>query len=136
MTTAIREGLFRESDTGPTLLAAECTTCGRTVFPSTRICLECGGEAIAPVELGALGELLCATVVHMGSGGFKPGYSVGYVMMPRGVRVFTQIVGSGETPLPSGTPMRLEIAPLWPEDKPDVLGYRFTPSTAGEDLDA
>ena len=70
MTTPIREGLFRESDTGPTLLAGECAACGRTTFPSTGICPECGGEEGTPFALGDTGELLCATVVHMGAAGF------------------------------------------------------------------
>lgn len=135
MTRPIREGLFRETDSGPALLAGECAACGRTTFPSTSICLECGGEEVAPVALGAEGDLLCATVVHMGTGGFSPGYSVGYVVMPGGIRVFTQIVGAGEEPLPSGTRMRLQIAPLWPQDEPDILGYHFIP-TPEEALDA
>lgn len=135
-TIPVREGLFRESDTGPTLLAGRCGACGRTVFPVTESCLECGHESIETVELGAEGELLCATVVHMGNGRFEPGHSVGYVTMPHDIRVFTQIAVSGDEPLPSGTPMRLEIAPLWREGEQDVLAYRFVPTTGQEALDA
>lgn len=131
MTAAIpvREGLFQETDDGPTLLAGRCAQCGRTVFPATEHCLECGHRSIESVELGAEGELLCATVVHMGNGRFEPGYSVGYVMMPHDIRVFSQITTSGEQQLSSGTPMRLEIAPLWREGEQDVLAYRFVPAT-------
>lgn len=134
-TIPVREGLFRETDDGPTLLAGQCAQCGRIVFPATERCLECGHDAIESVELGAEGVLLCATVVHMGNGRFEPGYSVGYVTMPHDIRVFGQITTSGDQPLPFGTPMRLEIAPLWREGEQDVLAYRFVP-TSKETKDA
>ncbi|PRZ43953.1 putative OB-fold protein [Antricoccus suffuscus] len=135
-TISVREGLFRETNDGPTLLAGRCAQCARTVFPATERCLECGDDSIESVELGAEGELLCATVVHMGNGRFDAGHSVGYVRMPHDIRVFSQITTSGEQPLPSGTPMRLEIAPLWREGEQDVLAYRFVPTTTKEADDA
>lgn len=138
MTTAIpvRDGLFRETGHGPTLLGTRCDRCGRTVFPATERCLECGYDGIQTVELGGEGELLCATVVHMSNGRFAAGYSVGYVTLPGGIRVFTQIAADGEHPLPSGTRMQLEIAPLWHEDGRDVLAHRFVPVEREEHADA
>lgn len=135
-TIPVREKLFRETEDGPTLLAGQCAECGRIVFPASERCLECGHDGIEIRELGAEGELLCATVVHMGNERFDPGYSVGYMMMPHGVRIFSQTVTDGDEPLASGTPMRLEIAPLWREGEHDVLGYRFIPATNKETKDA
>lgn len=138
MTAAIpvREGLFRETDDGPTLLAGECGECGRIAFPISERCLECGVDGITIRELGSNGVLLCATVVHMGNGRFEPGYSVGYILMPHGVRVFSQTASDGHAPLASGTPMRLELAPLWRHGEDDVLAYRFVPAASKEIKDA
>lgn len=138
MTNAIpvREGLFRETDHGPTLLAARCELCGRTVFPATEQCLECGHHGVQTVELGGRGELLCATVVHMSNGRFEAGYSVGYVTMPHGIRVFTPIETDREEPLPCGTQMQLEIVPLWRDNDHDVLAHRFVPVAREERANA
>lgn len=138
MTSAVplREGLFREGADGPTLLASKCTACEHVSYPATEQCLKCGNLSTEPIELGGGGELLVATVVHMGNGRFDAGYSVGYVNMPHGVRVFSQLDASAdELPLP-GTPMKLEILPMWREGEQDVIAYRFAPATKKESAHA
>lgn len=133
----LREGLFRETAAGPTLLASCCTACGHTSYPPAPRCLDCGSEAQEPVELGSEGELLCATVVHMGNNRYPPGYTVGYVTMPHGVRVFAQLAISAGEDLPApGTPMTLEIVPMWREQEQDVLAYRFVPAPGKESAHA
>lgn len=123
-TVPLREGLFEERARGPVLLASTCGICGQSVFPATDRCLACGGRSQEGTELGPEGALLCATVVHMASGHFEPGYTVGYVELQHGVRVFGQIAASADLPTP-GTTMRIEIAPMWREDGKGVLAYQF-----------
>lgn len=127
-TTSVREGLFRATDEGPTLLASRCASCGRTAFPTTTTCLGCGSGDPAVVELGAEGSLLCGTTVHMGNGRFDAGYTVGYVTMPHGVRVFTQIRTKGGDVPEVGTAMRLELVSMWQEGEGDVVAHRFVPA--------
>lgn len=128
----LREGLFRETETGPTLLASRCTTCGHLSYPAADWCPECHSDASEIIELGGEGELHAATIVHMGNQRFQPGYAVGYVVMPQGVRIFSQLGVTGDD-LPSpGTQMRLEILPLWREDDQDILAYRFVRATRKE----
>jgi len=127
----LREGLFGETDAGPTLMASHCAQCDHTAFPRVDRCTNCRADDQETVEFGGEGKLLCATVVYMGNGRFSPGYSVGYVTMPPGLRVFGQLAFSGTEPPMPGTPMRLEIAPLWREGKHDVLAYRFMPAEEG-----
>lgn len=126
----LREGLFRETAAGPTLLASRCTACGHTSYPPALRCLDCGREETQEtIELGSDGALLCATVVHMGNDRYPPGYTVGYVTMPHGVRVFAQLaIAAGEDVPAPGTPMTLEIVPMWRKQEQDVLAYRFVPS--------
>lgn len=132
----LREGLFEQTDSGPTLLASRCTSCGHTAYPVTARCLACGAEEQEALQLGAQGELFCASVVHIGNGRFAPGYVVGYVIMPHGVRVFGQLDTGGEDPPAPGTPMTLEIVPMWQEDGHDVLAPRFVPTARKESTNA
>ncbi|HEX7738657.1 MAG TPA: zinc ribbon domain-containing protein [Marmoricola sp.] len=127
--TPVREGLFTETASGPTLLASRCDTCGHTAYPATARCLACGAEDLETVEIGDEGDLLCASVVHMGNGRFAPGYVVGYVVID-GIRVFAQLDTGGEEPPPPGTSMTLEIVPLWQQDDTDVLAPRFVPTSS------
>jgi len=97
----LREGLFGETDAGPTLMASHCAQCDHTAFPRVDRCTNCRADDQETVEFGGEGKLLCATVVYMGNGRFSPGYSVGYVTMPPGLRVFGQLAFSGtEPPMP------------------------------------
>ena len=130
MTTSVplREGVFRETTAGPTLLAGRCPHCDHTAFPAAEHCPNCRAGDQETVELGAEGELLCATVVHMGNQHFPPGYTVGYVTMPHGVRVFSQLANVGEELPAPGTPMTIEIVPMWHADDHDVVAYRFVPA--------
>lgn len=123
-TIPLREGLFEDRGSGAVLLAGRCASCGHTEFPASVRCLSCGSRDQERAVLGPMGSLLCATEVHMGSGHFESGYTVGYVELQNGVRVFGQIAAVAGPPAP-GTAMRIEIAPLWREGDVDVVAYRF-----------
>jgi uncharacterized OB-fold protein len=126
--TPFREGLFREGPDGPALLAGRCTGCGRVSFPVPDMCLDCRDGDIETVEVGGDAQLLCATTVHMPNRHFPAGHAVGFVVLPPGVRIFTQLRPVEGKPFRSGMPVTLEIASLWQEDGADVLAYRFVPA--------
>ena len=126
--TPFREGLFREGPDGPVLLGGRCTGCGRVSFPEPDVCLGCRGRDVETVELGGAAELLCATTVHLPNRHFPPGHAVGFVVLPPGVRLFTQLRPVDGKPFRSGMPMQLEIAPLCRKGDTDVLAYRFVPA--------
>lgn len=130
MTEAVplRPDLFRETPEGPTLLAVRCKSCGQVVFPARDLCLACRSGELTMIELGSDGELLCATTVHMPTQATRPGDAVGYVIMPPGVRVFTQIDKRGDALPEPGTRMKLRIAPLRTDGDTEVLAYRFAPA--------
>lgn len=127
-TIPVREGLFRETSSGATLLGTKCNSCGHIDFPATNNCLACRSPDLASVELGSEGTLLCETTVHMKTANYAPGYSVGYVSLPNGLRVFSQLRKDGGKPFKVGMPMKLEIATLWQSDGKDVQAYRFFPA--------
>jgi uncharacterized OB-fold protein len=123
----VREGLFRNSGDGPTLLGKKCTACGHVEFPGGKICTSCLAEAPAEIELSRDGELFCETTVHMRSPNFAAPYRVGYVRLPEGLMLFAPLRPIEGRPLTVAARMRLELAPLWQHEGVDVIGYRFYP---------
>jgi uncharacterized OB-fold protein len=123
----VREGLFRESEDGATLIGKRCSACGQVEFPGGRMCTNCLTEAPTEVALSREGELFCETTVHMRSPNFPPPYHVGYVRLPEGLTLFAPLRQVEGRPLTVGARMRLELAPLWQHEGRDVIGYRFYP---------
>ena len=72
---------------GPRLNACRCADCGRVHFPKILFCRDCLGQNLAAEELSALGTLYAFTTIRTVE---KP-YSVGYIDLPEGLRVFGRI---------------------------------------------
>lgn len=124
---ALQPGLFEETEAGPALLASRCRTCGQLLFPARPTCLNCTGTDVEPVRLSRDGTLYTYTTVSLPSEHFPPPYAIGWVELPEGVRVFSQLRGWEERPLKTGMAMRLFLETLWQEDDREVTGYVFRP---------
>lgn len=127
-TVSLRDGLYRNDPIGPSLLGIRCKKCGHIHFPAGTTCLACGSNELDDIELGSDASLFCETTVHMRTPHFPAGYSVGYVTLPSGVLVFSQLRRVDGKPFQVGMPMKLEIATMWQEDGKDVQAYRFYPA--------
>ena len=126
-----REGLFKESDGKGVLLGAKCKQCGQIVFPKVEVCLNCLGQDLEPTELSQNGKLYSYTIVHMPSEHFTPPYAIGWIELPEGIRIFSQIRGWQEQPLKTGMNMALTFEKLWDEEENEVISYIFRPSGNG-----
>lgn len=126
-TVNLREGIFRDASDGPVLVGHRCTACGQIHFPGGELCLSCLNETLEPVDLSQEGELFCETTVHMKTAHFDPPYSVGYIALPEGIKIFAPIRKIDGLPLKVGMRMRVELASMWEEDGKNVLAYRFHP---------
>ncbi len=126
-TRFVREGLFRNSAEGPTLIGKRCAACGQVEFPGGKVCTKCLSEELAEIDLSREGELFCETTVHMRSANILPPYQVGYVRLPEGLMLFTPLRPIEGCTLTAGAPVRLELAALWQSEGADVIGYRFYP---------
>lgn len=80
------------------------------------------------VNLSEQGKLYSFTIVHMPSEHFNPPYAIGWIELPEGIRIFSQIRGWQEYPLKIGMDMELTIEKLWDEGEQEVTGYTFGPS--------
>ena len=121
-----QQGLFERGATGPRLLGSRCRACGRTFYPRTRLCLDCLSSDIEERHLPQQGTLECFTTVLMPSVNIAPPYSVGYVRLEEGVRIFAPIEAGGRS-ITAGMTMRLADYRLGRE--PQVrLAYCFVPA--------
>lgn len=137
----IREDLFVQPSSAsekPYLLGCKCSKCERVFFPKRSVCPDCLEEnTIKEIRLSRRGKLHTGTIAHAAPLGFSPPYAVGYVDLPEGVRIFTQIkdveickdfLKPGSEMLVPGTDMELVIERLREDDEGrDVIGYKFTP---------
>ena len=118
--------LFIEKDSEIRLRGSECPNCRRRFFPPKARCPECLRSGLGSVALDTRGTLYSHTTVYIPSRNFKPPYTVGYVELDEGVRIFGQIrVREGE-PLTIGSSIKMVIDYLWKRpDGESVSGYLF-----------
>ena len=128
-----REGLFKEENGEGALLASKCRSCGQVFFPARSACLDCFKEDMDKITLSKTGKLYSFTIVHMPAEHFQPPYAIGWIELPEGVRVFSQIRGWQEQPLEVGVDMRLSIEKLWEVEEKEMTGYVFRPFPSGVD---
>jgi len=126
-----REGLFEETSGKGSLIGAKCQQCGQIIFPRRETCLNCLGQDLEPVHLSRKGKLYSYTIVHMPSEHFKPPYAIGWIELPEGIRIFSQIRDWQEHHLKTGMDMELHFEKLWDEEDKEVIGYVFRPSKNG-----
>ncbi len=129
-----REGLFEENSGKGVLLGARCQQCGQIIFPRREACLNCLGNDLETVQLSREGKLYSYTIVHMPSEHFEPPYTIGWIELPEGVKIFSQIRGWQEYPLETGMNMVLHFEKLWEEEEKEVTGYVFRPSGKGKGI--
>jgi uncharacterized OB-fold protein len=123
----IREDMFTEGREGTVLLANKCTACGKVHFPKAQLCLTCLHKQLEDMALNRRGKLFSYTVVHMPSSHFQPPYAVGYVDLPEGVRVFSQLEITEDKPFKVNMDMEVITDTLWHKDGKEVVGFRFAP---------
>jgi len=124
-----REGLFEEVNGKQTLFGSKCQSCGQIFFPATSVCLNCISPSVQSIHLSHDGKLYTYSTVYMASEHFQPPYTVGWIELPEGIRIFSQIRGWQEQPLKIGMDMRMSIEKLWQDGDKEVIGYVFRPSS-------
>jgi uncharacterized OB-fold protein len=83
------------------------------------------------MHLSHKGKLYSYTIVHMPSEHFDPPYAVGWIELPEGIKIFSQIRGWQEHALTTGMEMTLYFEKLWDEGEKEVIGYVFRPAKNG-----
>jgi uncharacterized OB-fold protein len=80
-------------DGAPVLLGSRCTACSIAMFPPQAVCPACMCEALAEEAMPRRGQLYASSTVHVGPAKWHKPFTIGYVDLPNGVRVFSHLVG-------------------------------------------
>jgi uncharacterized protein len=95
-----------------------CSGCGAAYFPRRLICFECRSTDLQEHLLSRRGGLYSWTTVRVSSSRPAP-YTVGYVDLPEGLRLFATLLGDSAR-LALDQPVQLQV-------RPDG-GWAFAPS--------
>jgi len=108
------------------LIGSKCACCGAMAFPPHPSCPACGADSGQDtVQLSPIGTLYTFSEIHVASKGFTAPYTVGYVDLPEGVRLFGQIEGRAAD-LRLGQQVAVTLGPVR-TDAPGrtVMSYKF-----------
>jgi uncharacterized OB-fold protein len=93
---------------GDTLIGGHCPRCQISIYPAPAQCPGCLGP-LSATALSDTGTLYTYSVVHIGPRGRPVPYTVGYVDLPEGARVFGHIDETDESRLRPGMTVRLRL---------------------------
>jgi uncharacterized OB-fold protein len=85
------------ADGTPVLLASRCSHCDQVMFPQVAVCPGCADESLNTIELARSGKLYAFSKVYVGPAQWIKPFTLGYVDLPEGVRVFARITGERPT---------------------------------------
>ncbi len=77
----------------PVLVGCVCKQCKTVMFPPAPVCPACMSENLGREEMSRTGTLYSFTTVHVGPRMWSRPYTVGYVDLSNGVRVFSHLRG-------------------------------------------
>ena len=117
----VHETALRQAAHGWTLMGSRGRVSGHVNFPPQPMCTEDFGETDL-VELPRGGVLYAHTVVRLKTAHFDPPYSVGYVDLDDGTRVYAPIEGND---LRNGDRMSLWAGTMWEEEGQPVIAFKF-----------
>jgi uncharacterized OB-fold protein len=75
----------------PVLFGGACAACGTRTFPQQNVCPSCMSEDINEEAMPRRGSVYSYSTMHVGAPRWHVPFSVGYVDLPNGVRVFTHL---------------------------------------------
>jgi uncharacterized OB-fold protein len=135
----VAEGLIAGTAAEPRLVGSQCERCGTVTFPCQESCPRCTSEDVSERLLARRGTLWTWTVqcfppksppyAVAPSDDFEP-YAVGYVELPREVRVEARLTEADHRRLRIDMPMELTLIPA-PGDS-GALTFAFKPVAEDE----
>jgi uncharacterized OB-fold protein len=122
-----REGLFIEESNKVLLLGNRCEICSQIFYPPRPFCFNCLSKKMQTIKLGNKGRLYSFTTAYMPSVHFEAPYTVGWIDLAEGMRIFAPIKKSEGQTLEIDMEMELVIDEFWQEGDRNVVGYKSRP---------
>ncbi|MEE8331015.1 MAG: Zn-ribbon domain-containing OB-fold protein [Acidimicrobiia bacterium] len=110
------------------LVGSRCGNCGAHFFPVRAACAGCLHDSLETVRFSRAATLYTFSVVRQSTPEFEVPYALGYVDLPEGVRIMTQLTGRDPEDYELGMEMELVVEPFGEdEDGTELVGFRFRP---------
>jgi len=109
----------------PVLVGARCRACGERMFPRPPVCPHCMSEDVAAEDMPRAGTLYAYSTVHVGPRQWHKPFTLGYVDLDNGVRVFGHLRGDS---FAMGGRVQLDVAEVGrDEDGKPIVSFVFRP---------
>jgi uncharacterized OB-fold protein len=110
------------------LIGSRCGNCGAHFFPVREACAGCLHGDLETVRFSTTATLYTYSVVRQSTPQFEVPYALGYVDLPEGVRVLSQLTGRDPEDYELGMDMELVVEPFGTDEEGnEMAGYRFRP---------
>jgi uncharacterized OB-fold protein len=128
-----KENILGEQEGKPRMLGTHCGKCGRYSFPFRQICVFCHSREVQKTFLSPRGKLHTYTICRVPVPNTTPPYALGYIDLPEGMMVFSQLAQWDEKELKIGMEMELVQEKLKTDKEGnEVYTYKFRPIKIGE----
>lgn len=133
MPGADRVLFFDEADWSRSFLkGGRCRGCGRLDFPRDLYCKSCLSPDLEEIGLSRFGVLYSFSYARVCAKGFSPPYVFGYIDLPEGIRIYSQLEPADPGLFRAGMEMELTMGEIRREaDGTGVWGYKFRPRQGG-----
>jgi uncharacterized OB-fold protein len=122
---SLAKGALASDADGPVLIGGRCRQCGTSMFPAQPVCPSCMQEAVEQEPLPRAGVLYAFSKVHVGPAKWHKPFTVGYVDLDNGVRVFSHLTGAPAV----GQRMQLDVGEVGRDpDGTALLTFVFKPA--------
>lgn len=127
-----KEGIFKETDHGPVLVALKCKACGQLVFPAeAQVCISCLGSEYEEIELSQEGTIRSFTVHYRPvNTPFPIPHALAQIDLPEGISIYAPLKIEGELvpgkEFVNGSKVKLIVDDYYTlKDGITIYGYKF-----------
>ena len=111
-----------------TLKGSRCERCGSVDFPTGPYCKGCLSSNPKEIELSRHGVLYSFSYARVCAKGFTLPYVFGYVDLPEGIRIYSQLEPADPAKFHAGMDVELTMGQICQEkDGTEIWGYKFQP---------
>ena len=111
-----------------TLKGSRCERCGSVDFPTGLYCKGCLSSDLREIELARCGVLYSFSYARVCAKGFTVPYVFGYVDLPEGIRIYSQLEPAEPGKFRAGMEVELTMGKIRQEENgTEIWGYKFQP---------
>lgn len=126
-----KEGIIKETDKGPALLALKCKNCGNMVFPpEANVCTSCLGNDYEEIELSTTGTIRAYSVHYRPvNTPFPIPHALAQIDLPEKICIYAPLKIEGEMvpgkEFVNGSKVELIIDDYYTVNDVTTYGYKF-----------